>query len=42
MTDNKPFYSARVDRPDDFCYQDSLRVFRSIYGNEVVIVFVCV
>ena len=38
---NKPLYVARVECPDAFSYPHSLEVFRSIYGSNVIVVFVC-
>lgn len=38
----KAIYCARVSDPDTFCFNDSLAVFRSIYGKSVLIVFLCV
>lgn len=39
-TGNKPLYVARVECPDAFNYSASLDLFRSIYGSNVVIVFI--
>lgn len=41
-TGNKPLYVSRVDCPDAFSYSDAISVFRSIYGNGVVIIFMVV
>lgn len=32
----------RVLNPDCFCFEKSLEVFRSIYGTDIVIEFLCV
>lgn len=38
---NKPLSVLRVECPDAFNYVHALEVFRSIYGSNVVIVFIC-
>lgn len=38
---NKAIYCALISDPDCFCFNDSLTVFRSIYGKSVLIVFLC-
>ncbi len=35
-------YCARVKTPDAFDFHKALDVFRSIYGSDVVITFICV
>lgn len=39
---NKVLYCSRVECPDVFSFSASLDVFRAIYGNGVIVVFVCV
>lgn len=39
---NKALFVSRVDSPEKFCFSSALEVFKSIYGSDVVIVFVCV
>lgn len=41
-TASKPLYCTKVSCPDAFSFQSCLDVFRSIYGSEVIIVFICV
>lgn len=38
----KVLYCARVESPEVFNFTSALDVFRSIYGSQVVIMFVCV
>lgn len=38
----KYFYCARIECPDAFNFSSALDVFRSIYGTDVIIVFLCV
>lgn len=38
---NKPLYVSRVECPDAFNYVHALEVFRSIYGSNIIVVFVC-
>lgn len=39
---NKPLYVGRVGCPDAFEFSKCLDVMRSIYGSDVIIVFLCV
>lgn len=39
---NKPLYCTRVSSPSCFAFEKCLEVFRSIYGSDVIIVFLCV
>lgn len=38
----KTLFCGRVNCPDAFSFEKSLDVFRSIYGSDVVIEFLCV
>ena len=38
----KVLYCHRVSDPDNFSFSDCLSVFRSLYGSNVIVVFVCV
>ena len=40
FTNGKPIYCARVECPDTFLYSDTVDVFRTIYGPQVVIVVI--
>lgn len=39
---SKPFYTAKVENMDVFSFSEALKVFRSIYGSSIIIVFICV
>ena len=39
---NKPIYCVRVKAPSCFPFEKALEVFNSIYGSDVIIVFLCV
>lgn len=41
MNVNKPIYCARVADRATFCFDCAENMFRSIYGQDVIIVFVC-
>ena len=42
MIKNKTAYSSKVSDPDSFSFGSALSVFRSIYGKDCIVVFVCV
>lgn len=42
LTADKPLMCVRVSFPDEFDLNSSLKVFRCLYGHDIVIVLVCV
>ena len=39
---SKPFYVAKVENVDVFSFSEAMKVFRAIYGSQIIIVFICV
>lgn len=39
---NKYLYCSRVACPDLFSFEKAIEIFKSIYGNNIVIEFLCV
>ena len=40
-TNSKPLYVSKVSCPDAFSFEDSMKVFKSIYGPTIIVVFIC-
>lgn len=38
----KYLYCRQVECPDGFSFENTLSVFRSLYGPKVIVVFLCV
>ena len=39
---NKHFYCAKVVNTDVFEFSDAIMLFKAIYGNDIIINFICV